>query len=122
MPHPRLQTVQLVNRTYHLEVADTPQKRTKGLSYRVSVAQDGGMLFTYANAQPRRCFWMQDMGVNLDMIWLDSDKKVVHIEHDVSPKSFPKQYCPDQSAQYVVELYTGQAYESDTKLGTQAHF
>jgi uncharacterized membrane protein (UPF0127 family) len=122
LPRSPMRSLYIGQQTYNLEVADTPAIQKKGLSERPSIPLDGGMLFLFASAQPRRCFLMQDMGFSLDVIWMGADKRVVHIERNVSPKSFPKQYCPDQPAQYVIELYAGQARKANIQVGEQLNF
>ena len=47
------------------------------------------------------------MNFNIDMIWLDSDKRVVSIEEDVSPDTYPDKFCPDTPAKYVLEINSG---------------
>lgn len=40
-----------------------------------------GMLFVFEYPQTTS-FWMKDMNFDLDMIWLDSDFKILHIEKE----------------------------------------
>ncbi|MBI5252912.1 MAG: DUF192 domain-containing protein, partial [Euryarchaeota archaeon] len=50
--------------------------------------------------------WMKNMLFPLDIIWLDSDLKVVHIEHDIPPckeESCPI-YLPSSPARYILEV------------------
>ena len=54
---------------------------------------------------------MKDTRIPLDMFWIDSDKRIVHIEKNVQPSSFPKSYVSSQSAQYVLETNAGYANE-----------
>jgi len=43
------------------------------------------------------------------MVWLNSDKQVVHIEENVAPETYPELFCPDEPAQYVLEVEAGRA-------------
>lgn len=106
---------------YVLEAAVTPDERQKGLGGRTDLPTDHGMLFLFSGEQVR-CFWMKDMHFPIDMIWLDSAKEVVHIESDVSPDSYPHEYCPDAPARYVVELRAGQARAADIRKGQTLTF
>ncbi len=107
--------------SYSLEVAGTPLSQHVGLGGRVSMAQDQGMLFVF-NAPDTVCFWMKDMRFSLDIIWLDAQKEVVHIEKNVSPETFPKTYCPDKPAQYVIELNAGEAARNHLVAGHRLSF
>ena len=66
------------------------------------------MLFVFAKPSVQ-CFWMKDMQFPIDIIWLDSTKKVTHIETNVDPMTYPKQYCGDDTTKYVIELRAGEA-------------
>jgi uncharacterized membrane protein (UPF0127 family) len=106
---------------YSLEVAGTPLSQHVGLGGRVSMAQDQGMLFVF-DAPDAACFWMKNMHFSLDMIWLDANKRVVHIEQNVSPETFPALFCPDKPAKYVIELKAGEAKRSHVVLGQKLAF
>lgn len=109
----------LLNSTYRLEVADTAARQQKGLSDRDSLPDDAGMLFPY-NEVAERCFWMKDMQFSIDIIWAGSDKRVTHIESNVSPASYPRSYC--YPAQYVIELNAGEAEKSEVLVGKRLDF
>lgn len=91
---------------YYLDAADSLSQQQLGLGGKDSMPADHGMIFLYQN-QARRCFWMKDMRFALDVIWLDSSKRIVHIERNLKPQTYPKKYC--HHAQYVTELNAGQA-------------
>lgn len=104
-----------------LERATTQDARARGLSGRVSMPMDEGMLFVFD--KPRQeCFWMKGMHFDIDIIWLDAQKKVVHIERNVKPASYPNSYCPDKAAQYVIEVNAGVAERASVELGGQLSF
>ncbi len=109
------------NERLNVVLANTPSQRSKGLSGRESLPKDQGMLFAFEEAS-EYCFWMQDMKFPLDIVWLDSSKKVIHIEESVSPQSYPDTYCPDNKAQYVLEVNAGQAKMLGIQEGDRAQF
>lgn len=111
-------TVKLGSQTYKLQVASTEAAKEKGLGDRNSLATGHGMEFPYTTAG-QQCFWMKDMRFSIDIIWLNSASKVVKIEPNLSPSTYPKSYCAD--AQYVVELNAGQAAHAGLKLGQTAY-
>lgn len=55
-----------------IEVADTKEKRTKGLGYRESLATDSGLLFIHDNSQ-RYTYWMKGMQFPIDIMWVNED-------------------------------------------------
>jgi uncharacterized protein len=88
----------------------------RGLGGRKSIASDRGMLFVYTNDR-ELCFWMKDMLINIDIIWLDQSKKVVYIVPNLSPSSYPQSYCPKMPARYVLEVGAGRAQELGIAVG-----
>lgn len=113
--------VVLGNTQYTLEVADTDFLRERGLSYRTSLAPQTGMLFVFDVPRTLR-FWMKDMNFPIDIIWLDTDKKVVHIEHSLSPSTYPDSFGPEAPTQYVIEIPAGAAKGAGLSKGDGVSF
>lgn len=107
---------------YSLQVADTGPKQELGLGRRTNLGPREGMLFTYAQPSDDLCFWMKDMRFSLDIIWLDSSKRVVYVEPSLSPATYPKTYCPGTATQYVIEINAGRAHDLHLIPGTQLAF
>jgi len=63
------------------------------------------MLFVFDRSE-EQCFWMKEMRFSLDMIWLDEEKKIIKINRDVSPETYPNQFCTDNT-RYVLEFNAG---------------
>ena len=70
-----------------VEVADTPEERSKGLSGREHLEEKRGMLFVFEQESRSHCFWMKDTTISLDIVWLDKDKKVVDVRSRTQPLS-----------------------------------
>lgn len=87
-------------------VADTDDSRRKGLSGTQPLGANEGMLFVF-DTPSRWGIWMREMKYSLDIVWLDSEKRVIYIEENVSPKTYPKVFLPDRDALYVIELPAG---------------
>jgi uncharacterized membrane protein (UPF0127 family) len=102
--------------TFTLDIADTPAKKELGLGKRASLAADRGMVFTYGRPG-QQCFWMKGMRFAIDILWLDRQKKVSHIEKSLSPNTYPETYCPDVEAQYVLEIPAGASDKAGIKVG-----
>ena len=67
-----------------VEIARTPEELSRGLSYKESLPQRQGLLFAFPNVQVQS-MWMPFMNFHLDIVWLDSNKQIVHINEDVAP-------------------------------------
>jgi len=75
--------VQINDAKITVEIADTQDKRKKGLSGRQSIASDGGMLFVFEK-RGKYPFWMKGLTFPLDLIWIKDDK-VSEILENVPP-------------------------------------
>lgn len=108
---------QVSGQTIDLEVAQTPQQQAMGLMYRAALADNHGMLFPFNPPQPVS-FWMKNVPVPLDMIFLQ-DGKVVEIAANVPPcttASCPV-YGPETPINQVIELRSGRAAELELQVG-----
>lgn len=113
-------TVRLGDGVFRARIAETPEAHARGLSGQ-TLAPDEAMLFVFAeDGTPG--IWMKGMKMPIDVVWLGSDKKVVHIERDMRPESYPKVYTPKAAARYVVELSAGTTSSRAIEVGTQAYF
>lgn len=102
----------------NIEVADTPEKRVQGLSGRTVVEDDYGMLFVF-DIDSQAGFWMKDMHVPIDIMWIANDGTIVHIEHSLSPDTYPEIFTPPYPARYVLETRAGYARNHEWHHGTK---
>ena len=100
-----------------LEVAHTPEQQSLGLMHRRTLPDNRGMLFP--NEQPRRVrFWMKDVPVALDMVFLLEGRVQGYVtappcEGDPCPTYGPGNLLVDQ----VIELREGRASELGLEVG-----
>lgn len=106
----------------NVETASTTFERGKGLMYRESLEENSGMLFVYTEPTSNK-FWMKNMLIPLDIIFINSDYEIIYIVQDALPcESDPcEKYGPDDEYAYVLEVNGGwvEAHESvnlDDKL------
>lgn len=101
-----------------VELADETEERSQGLMFRKSMARDNGMLFLF-DEEGFYSFWMMNVNFNLDIIWINNNGSIVHIERDVHSCfiSCPS-YSSRDSARYVLELNSGVAKELDLQVGS----
>ena len=79
------------------DIALTDEQHTKGLDIKNNLTENQGMLFVFQ--QPYRYgFWMMGMKFPIDIIWLDSDDMVTHIEHSLKP-------CPPANSNLACPIY-----------------
>jgi uncharacterized membrane protein (UPF0127 family) len=106
-----------------VEVASDDETRSQGLMYRDHLAGDRGMIFLFAQAGEYP-FWMKNTLIPLDMIWIDSQHRIVHIAHDVQPcKADPcPNYPPHAQASSVLELAAGVAAKHHLADGNVLRF
>ncbi|MDX2181193.1 MAG: DUF192 domain-containing protein [Bryobacteraceae bacterium] len=107
------------------EVAMTPEAMQRGMMYRDSLAPDRGMLFLHAESG-RHPYWMHNCKIALDIIWLDSAKRVVEISAATPPCQKEASECPSyggtQPSQFVLELASGMAAQYGLSPGVAIEF
>lgn len=103
---------------FDIEIVSDDAARARGLMFRDSMPADHGMLFVFSDMQPR-VFWMKNTWIPLDMLFFDSDYRLVSVQQRVPPcRSDPcAQYASDGPAQYVLELNGGTADRLGVKPG-----
>ena len=103
---------------FDVELAQTSAEKAKGLMYRSSMPENHGMLFIFDAVAPRS-FWMKNTLIPLDMIFIDSEMKVVEIKSNVLPCEADP--CPTYTslpAMYVLEINAGLSEKSGIKIGS----
>jgi uncharacterized membrane protein (UPF0127 family) len=113
--------ITIAGNTWVVELADTEDKQTLGLSSRASLVEKTGLLFTFPRLD-KQYFWMKDMLFPIDMIFLDDKWKIVLIESNVGPETFPTTFGGQILAKYVLEVNAGEAKKADLKVGDTAVF
>ena len=109
-----------------VELADSDEERKKGLSNRASLPENEGILFEFSKKDTRPTFWMKDMLIAIDMIWIDNDK-VVQIDANVTPpepdtpNSKLTLYTPDQQIDYVLEVNAGFSEKHNIEVGDKVN-
>lgn len=108
--------------TIHVEIADTAAKRAQGLSGVSTLGEDNGMLFVFDTGDVTPTFWMKDMLIPLDMIWI-SHGKIAHIDKNVpkpaanTPDNQLKTYSAGTPIDYVLEVNAGFSDKNKVKVG-----
>jgi uncharacterized protein len=115
--------VRIGDRDFHLELALTPQQRSQGLSDRLSMPDDGGMLFVFPDSAIR-VFSMIRCHFPIDLIYLSPNGRIVDMHAmqveplDVSPRDL-QAYVSREPAQFAIEIHGGQLKDLGLRVGQQ---
>lgn len=106
----------------YVDVADDPLERERGLMFRKSMEQNNGMLFVFGGSVDNNLsFWMKNTYIPLDIIFIDSDLKIVDIKEAVQPCLQQQETCPSysskQPAKYVLEVIAGFVQQNKINAG-----
>lgn len=121
-PNSTVKQIKVGSTTIKVEVADTPEKRTKGLSGRNSMDFNSGMLFVFENKGITPVFWMKDMLFPLDLIWIANgkivkiDKNLPAPKNNTEDKELPT-YKSNIPVDYVLEVNAGFTDKNNIKVG-----
>jgi hypothetical protein len=105
------------------EPAISAQERERGLMFRDKLERNHGMLF-FMGEEAIHPFWMKNVNFPIDIVWLDRQRRIVHMARNVPPcrKDPCPTYPPLMPALYVLELAAGRADELDLKLNDKLEF
>jgi len=99
--------------TLQVQIADTKPLQTRGLMFQEKLPYDQGMLFIFED-EGIRSMWMLNMQFSLDLLWIDAQGNVVHIEKDTQPckSALETMACTftngnGEEAKYVLEVTSG---------------
>lgn len=112
-------TVKINNRTFKVEVMDTPEKQQQGLSGREKLPQNQGMLFVF-DEKSYHYFWMKNMNFPIDIIFIDDDKIVSIVKNAPPAKSGeenPPLYKSGGPINRVLEVNSGLSDKYEFKVG-----
>lgn len=101
-------------------VADTPAEWKQGLSGVTTLDEQAGMLFIFDQSD-RYGMWMKDMLIPLDIIWIDESLRIIYIEENVTPDTYPKTFAPSSPARFVLEVPAFFVDSFDITVGQQVN-
>ena len=104
--------------TFQVEIARTPQEREQGLMFRRELPHGRGMLFIQPPGPA--AFWMKNTYIPLDLLYFDSDGKLLQVEASTPPCTTPN--CPIDSSEtttvrYILEINAGAAARHGIRVG-----
>jgi uncharacterized membrane protein (UPF0127 family) len=97
-----------------VELADTPEKRERGLMFRKELADGHGMLFLF-DEEGEHSFWMKDTLIALDLVFVDTAGRVTGIVARARPLTLePRSGGPSRM---VLEVPGGWAAANGVRVG-----
>jgi len=107
--------IKLGNIDYQTEIARTSSQKSIGLSNRDTLCPNCGMIFIF-DKDTYLPFWMKDTRIPLDMIWINSQNKIVDIQNAAETNSL-KAIQNSTPAKYVLELNLNDSQKLNLKIG-----
>lgn len=103
-----------------IEIADTDYDIQTGLMYRNTMKSNRGMLFVFDDVTPRY-FYMKNMRIPLDLIFIDENKTIVSFQKNAKP--FDETSLPSNvPAKYVLEVNAGKVDTWGITVGDRLTF
>jgi len=103
-----------------VELALTSAQRERGLMFRNHLDPDAGMLFLFPSPAPLT-FWMKNTLIPLDMIFIDSNRRIVGIVENAEPETETGRHVEGNS-QYVLEIGGGLSQKWGVTAGSTVEF
>jgi uncharacterized membrane protein (UPF0127 family) len=112
-------------REVRAEVVMKPADMQRGMMYRESLPVGQGMLFIHTKPG-NFAYWMYNVKMPLDIVWMDDDRRVVEVVANAQPCKTKASECPNYGGQmlarYVLELPAGEAARNRVEVGSVLAF
>lgn len=72
---------------FQLEIANTPESRSRGLMFRRELPDGRGMLFDFGSRETEVSMWMKNTYIPLDMVFIRANGQIRHIAENTTPHS-----------------------------------
>ena len=103
-----------------LQVAVTPEEKTKGLMNVTNLPSNRGMVFVFRPASAIT-FWMKDTLISLDMIFVNNGQ-IVKIAKNTVPNQTSTLYPSDKEVTEVIEVNGGFSDAHGISVGDKVEF
>jgi hypothetical protein len=122
-PAPDRRSVCIGSACFDAELAVTADERSRGLMSREALLPGTGMLFVFPR-EGRHGFWMKNTLIELDIVFIGADRRVVDIARRAQPcRTEPcAQYYPAAPAAYALEIAGGLADRFGIAAGDPVEF
>lgn len=107
-------------KTIDIEIADDDYQTQTGLMYRDQMKNSQSMLFVFSSAE-YHSFYIKNTRIPLDIIYIDSDKRIVSFQKNAKP--FDETSLPSEApSQYVLEINAGLADQWKLEVGDRIDY
>lgn len=103
-----------------IEIADSEYETQTGLMHRTSMNENQGMLFIFPDIAVHS-FYMKNTQIPLDIIFVDQNLKVVHIQENTVPFS-ETGISSNVPVQYVLEINAGLVEKWGVEIGDRIEY
>lgn len=114
-----------IKKNLEVELAQNPTQQAYGLMNRTKMAANAGMLFVFDQERILQ-FWMKNTLIDLDIAYIDKNKKIVDIQQMKAVTSIletnPPTYPSKLPAQFALEMNLGWFKKNKIKEGAQLSF
>ncbi len=117
-------TVAINNRIFELKVAESQKEKEIGLSATKSLQENQGMIFMF-DKPDYYPFWMKNMTIPIDIIYINNDKIVTIIDNALPPKNQDEKltiYTPLEASNRVLEIKAGLSKTYNFKKGDNVRY
>lgn len=104
-----------------VEVAQSPEERSKGLQGREELPDNHGMWFVFPE-EGQEPFWMKNTPISLDIIFVDQNFKIVYIKANNPPNQESPLIFSSQKYRYALELKAGSAATFKINVGDRVEY
>lgn len=100
-----------------VQVADSDYERGLGYMFRRSIPAKTGIFFKFPR-ENKTGFWMKNVYLPLDVIFVDAQGKIIYIEKEAVPGNI-EPFGPEQEYLGVVEIAGGQTDKLNINIGDE---
>lgn len=106
--------------SYTVEIAATPDAVSQGLMWREAMDSGQGMLFD-PQGLSQHPFWMKNTYLPLDILFIDDERRILHIATHTQPFS-EDLIEPGDIYRWVLELNAGQTQQHQISIGDKVQW
>ncbi len=123
-PDPWYENLVIGGDTISVEIAATEEERNQGLSDRMGLRENSGMLFVFPDEAPRT-FWMYHCHFHIDLAYLDSSGVIVEIitmlrePYQTPPEKLKRYFSKSGKIKYALEMSYKWFEKNRIKPGTK---
>jgi uncharacterized membrane protein (UPF0127 family) len=114
-----------IKKKLEVELAQSPTQQAYGLMKRTKMPANAGMLFVFDQERVLQ-FWMKNTLIDLDIAYIDKNKKIIDIQQMKAVTSIletnPPTYPSKLPAQFALEMNSGWFKKNKIKEGAQLSF